>query len=145
LCSIKEHGGLGVKKLKEFNVALLGKWCWRMLVDREGLWYNVLVARYGELGGRLEVGGRNASSWWREIGRIRDGDGDIGGGWFGDSAIRRVGDGAATLFWSHKWIGGSPLCVRFPRLFDLAENKTITMASLFSKGLEQGGGVELVA
>nr|ABN07920.1 hypothetical protein MtrDRAFT_AC151523g32v2 [Medicago truncatula] len=28
-----------------------------MLVDREGLWYHVLVARYGEVGGRLEAGG----------------------------------------------------------------------------------------
>jgi len=27
-----------------------------MLVDRAGLWYRVLVARNGELGGRLEVG-----------------------------------------------------------------------------------------
>jgi hypothetical protein len=45
-----------VRRLKEFNSALLGKWCWRMLVDRGGLWYRVLVARYGELGGRLEVG-----------------------------------------------------------------------------------------
>jgi len=38
----------------------------------------------------------------------------------------------------------SPLSVRFPRLFDLAENKTITVAALFSLGLEQGG-VELEA
>ena len=45
LCSKKEHGGLGVRKLKEFNIALLGKWCWRILVDREGLWYHVLAAR----------------------------------------------------------------------------------------------------
>lgn len=70
---------------------------------------------------------------------IRDGDVDSGGGWFGDSVRRRVGDGADTLFWSHRWIGDSPLCVRFPRLFDLAENKTITVATLFSLGLEQGG------
>jgi len=46
-----------VRELREFNLALLGKWCWRMLIDRGGLWYRVLVARYGEEDGRLEVGG----------------------------------------------------------------------------------------
>lgn len=42
--------------LQEFNLALLGKWCWRLLVDRDGLWYRVLAVRYGEVNGRLEVG-----------------------------------------------------------------------------------------
>ncbi|XP_024628603.1 uncharacterized protein [Medicago truncatula] len=50
--------------------------------DKQGLWYHVLVARYGEVGGRLEVGGRSGSSWWQEVGRIRDGDGDMGDKWF---------------------------------------------------------------
>lgn len=27
----------------------------------------------------------------------------------GDSVLRKVGDGANTLFWLHRWIGGSPL------------------------------------
>jgi len=39
VCMPKEEGGLGVRRLREFNVVLLGKWCWRMLVDKEGLWY----------------------------------------------------------------------------------------------------------
>jgi len=52
----KVSGGLGVRQLKEFNVTLLGKWCWRMLVEGGGLWYRVLVARYGEVGGRLGAG-----------------------------------------------------------------------------------------
>jgi len=56
-----------VRRLKEFNLALLGKWCWRLLVDRDRFLYRVLVARYGE-----EAGGRSASSWWREIAKIRD-------------------------------------------------------------------------
>jgi len=47
--------------VREFNLALLGKWCWRLLIDRGGLWYRVLVARYGEVDGRLEVGGRSVS------------------------------------------------------------------------------------
>jgi hypothetical protein len=52
-----ESARLGVKQLTEFNTALLGKWCWRMLVDKRGLWYRVLVARYGEVAGRVAAGG----------------------------------------------------------------------------------------
>ncbi|PNX63874.1 hypothetical protein L195_g061838, partial [Trifolium pratense] len=50
-----------------------------MLVDREGLWFRVLVARYGIEGGRLQVGGRRGSSWWKEIASIRDGGSASGG------------------------------------------------------------------
>jgi len=41
----------------EFNISLLGKWCWRMLIDKGGLWYQVLKSRYGEERGRLKDGG----------------------------------------------------------------------------------------
>ncbi|GAU41056.1 hypothetical protein TSUD_374110 [Trifolium subterraneum] len=68
-----ENGGLGVRRLGEFNIALLGKWCWRMLEDKGGLWFRVLVARYGVARGRVREGGRSGSSWWREIVRIHDG------------------------------------------------------------------------
>jgi hypothetical protein len=88
----KEYGGLGVRQLREFNLTLLGKWCWMMLVDREGLWFRVLAARYGLERGRLREGGRRASSWWREIGRIREG-GELGDRWFEDHVSRRVGGG----------------------------------------------------
>ncbi|MCI67636.1 receptor-like kinase, partial [Trifolium medium] len=37
----------GVRQLEKFNLALLGIWCWRMLVDRDGLWFRVLAARSG--------------------------------------------------------------------------------------------------
>lgn len=49
----------GVRQLKEFYVGLLGKWCWRMLLDRGGLWYRVLFVRYSEVGGGIVLpGGR---------------------------------------------------------------------------------------
>jgi len=107
-----------VRQLKEFNLALLGKWCWRMLVDRGGLWFRVLVARYGEEAGRLEVGGRSVSTWWREIAKIRDGVDSEVGGWFADSVYKKVGNGSNTLFWHNRWLGNVPLCRRFSRLFD---------------------------
>ncbi|GAU35620.1 hypothetical protein TSUD_30370 [Trifolium subterraneum] len=60
-----------------------------MLVNREGLWFRVLVARYGMERGRLRDGGRGGSSWWREIMRIRDSRGGIGGAWFGEHLSRK--------------------------------------------------------
>nr|ABD28747.2 Putative non-LTR retroelement reverse transcriptase, related [Medicago truncatula] len=114
----KEYGGLGVTRLREFNIALVGKWCWRLLLEREALWRKVLVARYGVADGGLEDGARSCSSWWREIVRIRDGIGEGGEGWFGSCVRRRVGDGADTDFWCDRWCGDVPLCARFGRISD---------------------------
>jgi hypothetical protein len=51
-----EDGGLRVKRLKEFNISLLGKWVWRLLEDRESLWNVVLRAKYGEEGAGCGLG-----------------------------------------------------------------------------------------
>nr|ABN09170.1 hypothetical protein MtrDRAFT_AC183371g10v1 [Medicago truncatula] len=86
VCLNREVGGLGVRRIREFNLSLLGKWCWRMLVNREGLWFRVLTARYGLIGGGggggLQCGDRNGSVWWREIASIRDGGASVLG-WSG--------------------------------------------------------------
>jgi len=51
---------------------------------------------------------------------------------------RKVGDGENTFFWYDRWLGEVPLCRRFSRLFDLADNKLITVATMFSLGWEEG-------
>jgi hypothetical protein len=60
------------------------------------------VARYGEEDGRLEVGGRSVSSWWREIAKIRDDVGVEEGGWFTERVSRSVRNGTNTLFWLYR-------------------------------------------
>lgn len=47
----KENGGLGVRKIREFNLSWLGKWCRRMYVGQRSLKYKVLVSKYGQKGG----------------------------------------------------------------------------------------------
>ncbi|GAU45353.1 hypothetical protein TSUD_84760 [Trifolium subterraneum] len=110
-----------------------------MLVDREGMWFRVLAARYGVDGGRLRDGGRRGSSWWRVIAGIREGGGEAGGGWFGEHVLRRVGDGSDTFFWTDPWVDGIPLCERFGRLYALAETKLCTVAEMSSLGWGGGG------
>ncbi|KAL5700050.1 hypothetical protein ACHQM5_025549 [Ranunculus cassubicifolius] len=44
----KELGGLGCKRLKAMNEALLGKWLWRFGEERDHLWRMVIAEKYGE-------------------------------------------------------------------------------------------------
>jgi hypothetical protein len=87
----------------------------------------------------VREGGRRGSAWWREMVRIRDGVGGLRGGWFRESVAKKVGDGSGTFFWTDPWLGGVPLCERFGRLFDLAENKSSLVAEMFQSGWEGGG------
>jgi hypothetical protein len=87
----------------------------------------------------LEVGGRSVSSWWREIAKIRDGVGDVEGGWFVERVSKKVGDGTNTFFWYDRWLGDTPFCTRFRRLFDLASNKLCTVADMVALGGEVDG------
>lgn len=50
ICTKKEEGGLGIKDLKAYNYALLGKWVWRIKTKGHCLRVKVLKERYGEKG-----------------------------------------------------------------------------------------------
>jgi hypothetical protein len=64
-----------------------------MLVDKGGLWYKVLKAKYGEEKGRLKEGGRYDSIWWKELVRIRNGIRLREKSWFEENLRRMMSDG----------------------------------------------------
>jgi len=47
VCSPVAAGGLSIKDIGCFNDALLTKWKWRFESAEEGLWRDILEARYG--------------------------------------------------------------------------------------------------
>jgi len=64
ICLSKESGGLEVRSMREFSLALLGKWCWMMVVNKSSLWDKVLGARWvwwsfegGRVGLMASIGG----------------------------------------------------------------------------------------
>jgi len=68
-----------VRRIQEFNLALFGKWCWRMRVENRSLWYRVLSARYGEVGGTTVEEGRFSSVWSNNLINVKNGAG-VGSG-----------------------------------------------------------------
>ncbi|KAL8115005.1 hypothetical protein AgCh_021723 [Apium graveolens] len=97
LCMPKEFGGLGLKELKKFNMAMLAKQGWRLLTEANPLISAVLKARYYPKTGLLDAElGNNPSYVWRGIFAslklVKTG------------ARRRVGNGENTLVWHDPWL-----------------------------------------
>ncbi|GAU15013.1 hypothetical protein TSUD_48080 [Trifolium subterraneum] len=99
----------------------------------------VLKAKYGEEGGRVRFEEGVGSVWWRSLNRVRSGAGLLDSRWLKDNLIRNIGNGRETLFWKDPWLGDCSLARSFGRLFDLAENKLITVHDMYEAGWGVGG------
>lgn len=69
LCTKKSDGGMGFRKLHDFNLAvLLGKQTWRLITKPESMMSRVFKARYYPDGNFLTAKiGANPSYAWRSI------------------------------------------------------------------------------
>jgi len=57
ICLDKEVGGSGVRRIRKFNLMLLGKWCWRQWQTDTIFGLDSWLLEYGLVGG-LQAGGR---------------------------------------------------------------------------------------
>ena len=97
LCTRKENGGLGFRDLHLFNLAMLARQGWRLIISPESLCARVLRAKYfpdGNLMGAKEK--PEISYSWRSIVR--------GVQALKEGLIWRVGDGTQIDIWSDPWI-----------------------------------------
>ncbi|XP_058774436.1 uncharacterized protein LOC131648722 [Vicia villosa] len=70
VCRPVDKGGLGLRRMEDFNMTLLLKWKRRILESTNSVWYSMLKARYGDV--KLQVvieGGKidnysSKSVWW---------------------------------------------------------------------------------
>ncbi|XP_019179038.1 PREDICTED: uncharacterized protein LOC109174248 [Ipomoea nil] len=100
MCEPKSEGGLGFKRLHEFNLALLAKQGWRLLIHPTSLVSRLLKAKYYPtsdfMGAHL---GNNPSFIWRSI--------MAGQQVLRLGLARRIGDGMDTTIWGWNWLADS--------------------------------------
>lgn len=132
VCAPKDLGGLRVKDLDVFNLILLGKWRWRLLVDPDVCWHNILVSRYGVPCTKPNTqvwDSKNSSSWWRDLCAI-DSNSVVVQHWLSNEVRRKVGNGDSILVWHDVWFGVKSLKEEFPRLFSLPLDKDSSVAKM---------------
>ncbi|KAJ1267989.1 hypothetical protein BS78_07G101900 [Paspalum vaginatum] len=97
MCQRKKKGGLGYRDLHMFNLAMLARQGWRILMNPESLFSQVLKAKYFANGNLLQAVEKPGISYsWRSI--------LCGVQALKDVLIWRVGDGTNIQIWSHPWI-----------------------------------------
>ena len=47
ICAPISSGGLGIRKIRLINEALLGKWFWRFGIEEDAFWRRVIEMKYG--------------------------------------------------------------------------------------------------
>ncbi|CAK8575291.1 unnamed protein product [Lathyrus sativus] len=107
VCKPKDVGGLGIKHVGAFNLALLTKWLWKITYEPNAIWSKIFEAKYGNVKSKTlakQVQGvtRLESLWWNDIMIIGDSIKPEG---FVNQLPWKLGDGGTFFFWFSPWLG----------------------------------------
>ncbi|RVW47789.1 LINE-1 reverse transcriptase-like [Vitis vinifera] len=133
VCTDKDKGGLGIRKLAMLNKALLGKWIWRYACDKDNLWKQVIKVKYGQedFGWRpKKARGAVGVGVWKEIWKESE--------WCWNNMIFKVGKGNTIKFWTDVWCSETALSHCFPHLFGMAVQRNSTVEEMWDQSSGQG-------
>jgi hypothetical protein len=119
ICKSKKNGGLGIMDIRKMNIILLCKWWWK-LENEDGLWQQVVKAKY--IRGGLVSTVRHKltdSPVWTDLLKVKR--------LYLKGMKIETKNGKNTLFWKDPWLDDKPICTITPVVFDLCEDKDVTV------------------
>nr|XP_043625514.1 uncharacterized protein LOC122596934 [Erigeron canadensis] len=126
-----KHGGLGLCRLADSNIALLSKWIWRYRNEDNALWKKVIDSLHGNCEGWRSVPvNKSLASGWKNIvqkaEKVKVAGKDLIGLFKGI-----CGKGDRIRFWIDPWVDNTCLKELFPLLFGLENDKKCLVADRF--------------
>ena len=102
VCSSSRGGGLGFRKIPQWNLTFMAKLGWSIIRNDDKLWVKLMKARYWSRGSFLNAQAKNHHSpIWKDIVRGRE--------ILEKGLKKRIGDGRGSSLWLDWWVGEAPL------------------------------------
>ena len=135
VCRSKSQGGLGIVPIKVKNLALLGKWHFRWIKERNRSWNKWLRSKYKcDVTSRLqeESNFKSPSDSLRAIIRVANIP-ELREAIAHNNFQWSVSNVQSALFWEDSWEGNKPLKDCFRRLYSLSIFKSMSIASVLEQ------------
>jgi hypothetical protein len=101
ICTPKVEGGLGFRKMHDFNLALIAKLGWKLLSNSDCLWVKQLQKKYIKYIDFLSSPATHTASWlWKRIQRIKP--------FISAGACLRASRFSSSPIWTSNWIPTLP-------------------------------------
>lgn len=134
VCRLKEQGGLGIKSIHLWNVALMTKHIWNIVSNKDSLWVKWvksyrLVDRRSVERNFWDIPILNDVSWsWKKILMYRD--------VIRNHIVISIGDGRSTSVWFDNWSFLGPLCQFISKrdIFEAGLSLSCKIADVVSHG-----------
>ena len=110
--SPKDQGGLGIENLEVKNRCLLSKWLFKLSIETEATWPQLLRNKCVHPKTLSQVIVRPTDSpFWKGLMRVKS--------LFFNRTWFIVGNGTTTRFWENTWLGDTSLALQYPSLYNI--------------------------
>ena len=123
ICRPKDQEGLGIENLEVKNKCLLSKWLYKLSVETDATWAQILCNKYLHSKTLSRVMVRPTDSpFWKGPMRMKSA--------FFHRTKFIIGNGTSTRFWEDTWLGETPLAIQYPSLYNIVQCREVYVATV---------------